>query len=883
MHRPDSIPIELEIPITLIERDGIKRIQEPVTFGIPFPKSSIWACELLQVVDELGNVVPCAITPSSFWSDNSLQWLLMDCQFTISPREQKKYILKASSHPHSELPAFPLAVEETEKHFIIQSGGTEFKIDKKHFSPLPAVRFLDSGLTILDNSQFLLTDATGVQWFPHMAKCTIESSNLFRAVVYCEGLFSSSDPAGNNPLDFSSRITFWAGHNTVSLEFTIHNPNAARHPGGLWDLGDEGSFFFKSLDFECFMPSGGSYTTVYKSEMSGDERSGNDICIYQDSSGGSNWNFRNHVNCRGEIKTSFRGYRIFESGQLIGQGLRAEPVLSLCDGHSTITAAIRNFWQNCPSAIESRGNCLKISLFPARYADLFELQGGEQKTHQIFFRFGLASDPLDTMSICQRPLVAFASPEWCCASTVFPHFIAKSQIPDRFPYKQCYEMIETAIKGDNSLFQRREFIDEYGWRNFGEIYADHENLLYSGEKPIVSHYNNQYDLINSFLKQFLRSGDLDWYILAEQLAKHVMDIDIYHTERDRCEYNKGLFWHTDHYCDAATSSHRSYSRHTMAARKLSSYGGGPSCQHVYSQGLLNYFYMTGDPKAKQSVLDFASFIISNIDGPQMPIGILKEIARDIFYWLHKKIKPKVEAFGLLEGPGRASGNALSVLLDAHQLTRDKAYLFKAEYLIRCCIHPSDDLASKSLNDVNMRWPYTIFLQSLGKYLDIKAERGECDEMYFYGRQSLLHYAKWMLQNEVPFLDRREELDFPNHATRAATDVRKACVLIEASRYCDQPLKISFRDKAREFFCRSIQDISTLDSSSYARPLAILMQNMDLPLWDSLNIDEKYLEMCNKLNFGSPLQGTSFHRLLRDNARLLKRLLASSFGDRNINQ
>ena len=51
------------------------------------------------------------------------------------------------------------------------------------------------------------------------------------------------------------------------------------------------------------------------------------------------------------------------------------------------------------------------------------------------------------------------------------------------------------MDGPNSFFSRREIIDEYGWRHYGEVYADHENAYYSGVKPLVSHYNNQYDLV----------------------------------------------------------------------------------------------------------------------------------------------------------------------------------------------------------------------------------------------------------------------------------------------------------------------------------------------------------------------------------------------------
>src|SRR5436853_4454991 len=54
-----------------------------------------------------------------------------------------------------------------------------------------------------------------------------------------------------------------------------------------------------------------------------------------------------------------------------------------------------------------------------------------------------------------------------------------------------------------TLFRSREVIDEYGWRNYGDVWADHEEAYYDGPRPIISHYNNQYDLLHSFLIQFL--------------------------------------------------------------------------------------------------------------------------------------------------------------------------------------------------------------------------------------------------------------------------------------------------------------------------------------------------------------------------------------------
>ena len=126
------------------------------------------------------------------------------------------------------------------------------------------------------------------------------------------------------------------------------------------------------------------------------------------------------------------------------------------------------------------------------------------------------------------------------------------------PHTLYLQLVDAAIEGSDTFEHKREVIDEYGWRHFGEIYADHEAVFHKGPNLLVSHYNNQYDPIAGCAFQFLRSGDWRWWLLMHELALHVRDIDVYHTDEDKSAYNHGLFWHTYHYVDAGTSTHRSY-------------------------------------------------------------------------------------------------------------------------------------------------------------------------------------------------------------------------------------------------------------------------------------------------------------------------------------
>jgi hypothetical protein len=107
------------------------------------------------------------------------------------------------------------------------------------------------------------------------------------------------------------------------------------------------------------------------------------------------------------------------------------------------------------------------------------------------------------------------------------------------------------------------------------------------------------------------------------------------------------------------------------------YGGGPALSHNYASGLLLHYFLTGSATSSVSVQELAGFVESNI-------GIDDTFSNKIIKGA-KRIKARLTRFRLpgmveiekvynLNGPSRASGNALTALLDAWALTDDYIYL-----------------------------------------------------------------------------------------------------------------------------------------------------------------------------------------------------------------
>ena len=193
---------------------------------------------------------------------------------------------------------------------------------------------------------------------------------------------------------------------------------------------------------------------------------------------------------------------------------------------------MEHFWQNFPKAMAvATGGVIELHLFPPQDLDLHEIQGGEQKTHTFHLAFGAGR------RFRQSPL------EWvrrldnrARRSRVCRVHAARSRylLPDAdAPHTDRLALIRAAIEGADTFDAKREIIDEYGWRHFGDVYGDHEAVRHTGPTPLVSHYNNQYDPIEGFAIQFLQSADRRWWHAMRELAWHVADIDIYHTDRDK--------------------------------------------------------------------------------------------------------------------------------------------------------------------------------------------------------------------------------------------------------------------------------------------------------------------------------------------------------------
>lgn len=796
----------LSIPLRIEGGECAAGAVQPVTVGVPLAKGWLTHTGKLCLVDDESQAVPLQTEVLARWPDGSVKWLLLD--FLLSGPRRPSVVWVLADQPGRMAGSRGARITEEDRAVRVDTGAAEFAVRRREFLPLGAVRVGDCLVTDEPAMRTVLTLPNGARRSARVESLIVETAGPVRTTLRLEGRFRRA-----RGLWFRARLCFFAGTGLVRLRLTVRNPRRARHRGGLWDLGDPGSVLFEDLSVELAI-AGRQPEAWAKVDAAGPPAPvpGGLWTLYQDSSGGENWQARNHVNRQGRVPCRVRGYQV-RSPQGHGEGLRASPVVSVRTERGIATVAVPEFWQQFPKALAVEGGRVRIGLFPGEWDDSFELQGGEQKTHTTWFHFGppMAEGPpgelLAPLEWVHRPARVRVAPEAWAASGVFAHFVPA----DRGPSQRLDDLLGDAIAGQDSLLARRETIDEYGWRNYGDVYADHENAHYPGPKPVVSHYNNQFDVLYGAILQQARTGDPAWSDLYGPLARHVIDVDIYHTDRDRPAYNGGLFWATDHYLSAETATHRTYSGANRPADDRP-YGGGPGPEHNYATGLLHYYYLTGDRDALEAVLGLADWVIAMDDGSRTPLGLLDPGPTGL---ASATVSPDYH------GPGRGAANSIGALLDGWAASGDRKYLDKAEELVCRTIHPRDDVAARGLLNVEARWSYTMHLAAVARYLDVKIDLGELDSTYAYAQDALVRYAAWMADCERPYFDHPEQLQYPTEAW-AAQEFRKANALRLAARHADEPLRARLLARGWELAGRAWEDLERFGSKNTARAVAVLM-------------------------------------------------------------
>jgi hypothetical protein len=789
---PFIVPIRLATGDPAAPARAIVRRGEPATIGVPCPRGQVHAYDGCTYRGADGRTQAAQTRALDNWPDGSVRWLLVDVLIDSMGNGGPGGVLEIGDVTADPATRPSLRVSTGGGRTDVMAGGVEFQFEPGGAFPFSAV--VTDGRRVLDTTRSglrLVVDGRAID--VRLQAVVVRAAGPWRAEIEVTAATADS----SLPLEVSARIELFAGTPVARVDITLHNRRRAQHPSGHWELGDRGSLVIQEaawvlapsspvVSASCALAAGAAPQAVERP-----------FELFQESSGGTRWDAPTHRSASGKVPLRFRGYRC-RSGAKEELGLRADPTISVDSANGQMIVAVPDFWQNFPRSLVVDDGAIAVGLCPVDAPEAVELQGGEQKTHRVVVAFGAdtVSDP--PLAWVHEPLRLVVDPSYVAETGAVPFLVAASDDPS----PSYLALAALALDPASGFVAKREAADEYGWRDFGDLPADHESAFQPPDRPFVSHYNNQYDAVAAFGIHFLRTGDARWWRLMDDLARHVRDIDIYRTHEDKAAYSGGLFWHTAHYVDAGLSTHRTYPRETL--------GGGPSAEHNYNAGLMLHYFLTGSRASRDAAVGLGQWVIDMDDGRRSP-----------FRWLARGATGLASFTVDFYGPGRGGGHSILACLTAYRLSGERRFFDKVETLIARSVHPSDDVGALGLLDAERRWSYTAFLQAVGTYLQVKAECGEIDARYAYARASLLRYAEWMAREERPYLSRPEILEYPTE-TWAAQDLRKTDVFLWAALLTGGTERQTYLDRACWFFDESIRTLTESPTRAFTRPLVLVL-------------------------------------------------------------
>lgn len=148
---PDALAATIELRV--VERQGMARVAEPVTFAVPFPKGELHSAEQVRLLRD-GKEVPAQFRATGLWRPaDGIRWLLVDLQTDIAANAQTTYTLEyGDGISASAKPAAAIRIEESDDVYTVDTGGTVFRISRKVFDLFHEVRLANGPVIVSQSS-----------------------------------------------------------------------------------------------------------------------------------------------------------------------------------------------------------------------------------------------------------------------------------------------------------------------------------------------------------------------------------------------------------------------------------------------------------------------------------------------------------------------------------------------------------------------------------------------------------------------------------------------------------------------------------------------------------------------------------------------------------
>jgi hypothetical protein len=565
-------PDPTRVPLQLHETLGQPR-HEVVTSGVPLPRGLHRNPTQAALVDSFGKPLPLNSTVLARWPDGSVKWLLIHTPVDLNARAALQCSLVIGQAPTR--PSQQVQVADTLTAVTVTTGPMGFLIGKQGFRFIEQVWLDRNRNGQYEATEALLRPQAGSSWMefehqaPHAAQeenwlwdsagsprekfaanpdatdysVKVEESGPARAVVCVRGFYRNA--AGRKIAPFWVRYTANAGEAKIAVEHFF-----------AFD-GDPKTDFLRTLALRLPLKVSGAATATFGTQGAGA------FAVPKGTSEASLWEavpdrFYTCVPYRTDRTVPFtiEGKSGGTASTVLQQGKEASGWVRMTSGKSSVTVAMRDFWQLHPKElrVSTQTGDLDIYLWPDKGNKVLDLRRryegnddtghydlswypemgrGVGKTHQFVLDFS-GAPALQTWASVQQPLMAFCEPQHYANTGLWGPFAVYD--PERFPrWEARMEAGMEWLLRLPGMFHWDGMIDWGDTLFNGYEKSGHGQIPDKNVPPgswVLRGYdgwmNNDTSFAEGLLIYFLRTGDRRVWQRFERMAQHVMDVDTIH-------------------------------------------------------------------------------------------------------------------------------------------------------------------------------------------------------------------------------------------------------------------------------------------------------------------------------------------------------------------
>ena len=553
----------LSVPLELINTRDCDLTGLPLVIGVPLRQGAVDQIDSCSV-ESGGESLRAAARPVSRWSDGSLRWALVDT--CVPAGLAQSGAATAIAHING---AAPELIPQPSARVSQNGGGLTIEAPDGRRLSLSDWRFA----SVLANGLRLTAGP--------IRGARQEASGAYRFEV------DHQDEDGVSHLRSSMRLNFYSGQTFVKLHHrleVISPALAAAAAGGdippecaadmranIVGESGEKSTLLKLRSFTLRIPFNGARAVCHGEQT------------YQLD--GDGWRLRHDH----DLAHSINGQE--QDGRALGH-IRVE------GDSGSLGVGLRRFWQTYPKALSVGGAGIDIDLFPDRRG--VELPGDEDAWHRLYFWLDDDGYKLKAgLALSSEILLDFGAGDARAFDWLEGGLLARPDIDylnatgalnaigarKDSPLPRYEALADIAMQ---SFFDDQEHYRAYGHINYGDWYGE----------SAWSWGNNEYDPAYVGYSEFLRGGEPGWAVWAAEAARHLADVDTVNFSRAPSEVG-GQAMHIPGHLGGYLPP---YFRSKMKGTSL-----GPA--HMWVEGQLLHFLLTGDPAVYDSLLKTKDWLI----------------------------------------------------------------------------------------------------------------------------------------------------------------------------------------------------------------------------------------------------------------------------------